>query len=341
MAQVPQTPQTPRWDAIDLAPFLAQLGIDAPGAVVNARELSGGASKDLWLFEVEADGQTTPYVLRRAKQEATQSALDIAGEYVVLRAAFDAGVRAPQPFYQATDADGYAFFIMEYVEAETLAPRLFRREEYADTRGRMAADLGAFLAPVHRVPPDDALTAVLGPVPEGNTAALALQLYEAVYRDATRNPHPAFEVAFRYLAERIPEPTGICLVHGDYRLGNVMFGPEGLRAVLDWELAHWGDPLEDLGWLTVRAWRFGHDDLPVAGCGTRDELYAGYESAGGRPVDRDRVHWWEVFGNLRWGIITLGQAMHFVDGASRDLEKGAIGRRASEVEAELLNLIRD
>ncbi len=334
-------PQTPRWEAIDLTPFLAQLGVAAGEAVKNPRELSGGASKDLWLFEVEIDGAPRPYVLRRAFQPARQGALDIHGEYTVMRAAFDAGVHAPEPLYEATDADGLPFFVMEFLEGETLAPRLLRRDEYAQARGLMARQLGEFLAPIHAVAPDAALQEILGPLPEGNPAALALQLYEAAYRDAARNPHPVFELGLRYLAARVPEPTGLCLVHGDYRLGNVMFGPDGLRTILDWELCHWGDPLEDLGWLTVRAWRFGHDAQPVAGCGSRDALYAGYEAAGGQPVDRERAHWWEVFGNLRWGIITVMQAVNFVDGTTRDLEKGAIGRRASEVEAELLNLIRE
>ena len=125
-------------------------------------------------------------------------------------------------------------------------------------------------------------------------------------------------------------------MHGDYRIGNVIFGPEGVRAVLDWELAHIGDPMEDLGWICVRSWRFGNDAKPVGGIGTRKELWAAYEAAGGRNVDREAVRWWEVFGNLRWGIICIGQARRAMEsrpkegGAGSRLELLTIGRRTAE-----------
>ena len=134
-------------------------------------------------------------------------------------------------------------------------------------------------------------------------------------------------------------------MHGDYRIGNVIFGPEGVRAVLDWELAHIGDPMEDLGWICVRSWRFGNDDKPVGGIGRREELWEAYEAAGGRKVDRAAVRWWEVFGNLRWGIICIGQARRAMEGGPKAgsiglrLELLAIGRRTAETEWELLGLM--
>ena len=82
-------------------------------------------------------------------------------------------------------------------------------------------------------------------------------------------------------------------MHGDFRHGNLIIGPDGVRAVLDWELAHLGDPMEDLGWICVNSWRFGEIDKPVGGFGTREELFAGYEAAG-RRVDPERV---EILGS--------------------------------------------
>jgi aminoglycoside phosphotransferase (APT) family kinase protein len=128
-------------------------------------------------------------------------------------------------------------------------------------------------------------------------------------------------------------------VHGDFRIGNVIFGPEGVRAVLDWELAHVGDPMEDLGWICVRSWRFGNDHLPVGGIGTRDELFRAYEAAGGGPVDPQHVHFWEVLGNLKWGIMTIMQAKTHLDGLVRSVELASLGRRTAEMELELLELI--
>jgi aminoglycoside phosphotransferase (APT) family kinase protein len=128
------------------------------------------------------------------------------------------------------------------------------------------------------------------------------------------------------------------LVHGDFRIGNMLFGAEGLRVVLDWELAHIGDPMEDMGFLCVRSWRFG-GPKPVGGIGEREPFFAAYEAAGGVKVDPERVRFWEVFGNLRWGVICLSQARTYLDGHSKSVELAAIGRRTAETEWELLSLV--
>ena len=117
-----------------------------------------------------------------------------------------------------------------------------------------------------------------------------------------------------------------------------MVGPDGLRAVLDWELAHLGDPIEDLGWFCVRAWRFGSTD-PAGGFGSRDELLAAYEAAGGGAVDPAELHWWEVLGTLKWGVICVMQATAHLTGLSRSVELAAIGRRVCETEHDLLELL--
>jgi aminoglycoside phosphotransferase (APT) family kinase protein len=128
------------------------------------------------------------------------------------------------------------------------------------------------------------------------------------------------------------------LVHGDFRNGNIVVDASGLRAVLDWELAHLGDPMEDLAWISVPSWRFGHHDLPVGGIGTRDELFAGYREGGGT-VDAARVHYWEVLGTLKWGVICEGMAAAHLSGAERSVERAAVGRRASETEIDLLDML--
>ena len=130
-------------------------------------------------------------------------------------------------------------------------------------------------------------------------------------------------------------------MHGDYRIGNIIFGPEGVRAVLDWELAHIGDPMEDLGWICVRSWRFGNDEKPVGGIGSREEFFSAYEAAGGSPVEAERVRFWEAFGNLRWGISCIFQAKTYLDGLSPSVEFASIGRRIAETEWELLSLMEE
>jgi len=130
------------------------------------------------------------------------------------------------------------------------------------------------------------------------------------------------------------------VVHGDFRIGNVIFGTEGLRAVLDWELTRIGDPMEDLGWLCVRAWRFGAP-APVGGLCERERLFAAYERAGGVRVDAAAVRWWEVLGNFKWATICIMQARSVLDGAVKSLELASLGRRVAEMEIELMALTEE
>jgi aminoglycoside phosphotransferase (APT) family kinase protein len=152
------------------------------------------------------------------------------------------------------------------------------------------------------------------------------------------HPHPALELAFRWLERTRPEPSARALVHGDFRLGNLIVDAEGLRGVIDWELASIGDPMQDLGWLCVRSWRFGGVH-PVGGFGTREELFAAYEQRSGRAVNAETVRWWEVFGNVRWGVICIVQAMRHLSGNEPSVELAAIGRRVAEVEHDVMALL--
>ena len=127
-------------------------------------------------------------------------------------------------------------------------------------------------------------------------------------------------------------------MHGDFRNGNLLVDARGLQLVLDWELTHLGDPMEDLGWLCVKAWRFG-EPLEVGGVGTIDELVAAYEEAGGQTVDRDALHWWLVQKTLQWGIGCMGQANVHLSGMVRSHELAAIGRRVAEQEWDLIELL--
>lgn len=334
-----------RWEAVDLGPFLADRFKGGGATVANLQRLSGGASKEIWGFDVEnADTRGSGvrrFVLRRSPAGVGGTSLTIPAEFVVMRAAWGQGVLLPEPCFCGKDEDGNDYCVMERVEGETLAPRLFRDDIYAEARRAIPRQLGELLAPIHRIPLSPQLEEVLGRGPAVNPAEFALTQYEKIFRMVAFDPFPVFELAFRYLRQNLPESREVRVLHGDYRLGNIVFDETGVVSILDWELAHLGDPLEDLAWPMVRAWRFGHDDKDVAGLGSREELIAGYETAGGEKVDEKRLHWWQYFGNLKWGVITLIQAAPYVQGVSKDLEKGVIGRRAAEVEAELLNLLED
>ena len=205
---------------------------------------------------------------------------------------------------------------MDRVAGEAIPRRLLRDEAYAATRQVLTGELGANLARIHALDIETPeLKARLARPQAGVSPALAeIEKLSSGYRQLAVEPHPVLDLAERWLRQIAPEPPGLALVHGDYRVGNVMFDQQGLVAVLDWELAHVGDPIEDLGWLCVKAWRFGNDALEVGGVGTRDELVAAYEDAGGISVDREALRFWEACGNFKLALVFITQARAYLDG---------------------------
>lgn len=312
-----------------LAPRLAPGGVD----VASVQWLSGGASQELWRVFVRIPGGETPVVLRRAPAERARSdlAIPIALEAELIAAAHAAGVPSPRILHVLASGDGLgAGFFMEHVEGEALGQRIVRHESFASVRPRLARQCGEILARIHALPRPAALP-VTG-------IADIIDALERQHRTEDW-PRPVFELAFRWLREHAPADVAPRVVHGDFRNGNLLIGPEGVRAVLDWELAHAGDPMEDLGWICVNSWRFGAIDNPVGGFGAREDLYAGYEAASGARVDRERVRFWEVLGTLRWGVICTMSGVALRDGVAAGVERALIARRASETELDLLNLL--
>jgi aminoglycoside phosphotransferase (APT) family kinase protein len=320
--------------------FIARQTGAAAVRIDALRKLPGGASREIWSFDAVIDGERLGLILRRDPGSSTLHT-QRREEYRIQQAAHAGGVPVPRPYWLAEDDAelGAPSYVMARVEGETLPRRLLRDDAYAGARAALTAQLGATLARIHAVEVATPDLAFLAAPPPGESPGLAeIERYEQIFRGIAPEPHPVFELAFRWLRARQPGAAHRTLVHGDYRIGNVMFGPEGLRAILDWELAHVGDPAEDLGWLCVRAWRFG-SDLPVGGIGQREELLAAYQAAGGAPVDLERVRFWEVFGNLKWAVICIAQAKTHLDGLVKSVELASLGRRTAETELELLELI--
>lgn len=304
-------------------------------AVHSLRRITAGAAAQTWAFETSSARGNTELILRRG-QDANQfgGALSKTEEAAVIRAAVAAGVPAPAVVVELAKADGLGEgFIMQRIHGETLPTKILRDPCYADARARMAAQCGEILAAIHAVP----VESVAGL--RRASATEQIKFYHHAYK-SYQQVLPVFDYAFRWLAEHCPQAVGERLVHGDFRNGNLMIGEEGVRAVLDWELAHIGDPMEDLAWLCVNSWRFGNIDKPVGGFGERKDLYAAYANASGRQVDESAVKFWEVFGVLKWGVICLYQCEIHLSGRERSLERAAIGRRVSECELDILDLLQ-
>ncbi|MCZ7525113.1 MAG: phosphotransferase family protein [Acidimicrobiia bacterium] len=307
-----------------------------PVTVRALRRLSGGASRESWSLDAEVEGgETLGLVLRRDPGgHSGHSSRDV--EYRLLEATRLAGVPVPGVRVLLEPGDGLGDgFVMDRVEGETIPRRILRDDAYAGARRAMARQCGEIAALVHAVDP-----ATLPDLPVLGAVEQVEQYRDLL--DALGEPHPAFELGLRWLEERVPPgPEAPTLVHGDFRNGNLVVGPEGVRAVLDWELAHLGDPVEDLGWLCVRSWRFGADDRPVGGFGSYEELLDAYGRASGRSVDLATLRYWEAFGTLKWGVVCVMQAATHLSGAVRSVELAALGRRAAEMEWDLLDLLEE
>ncbi|MEY4015087.1 MAG: hypothetical protein RIS46_83 [Actinomycetota bacterium] len=294
-------------------------------SISNLQRLSGGASRETWRFA--ADGED--FVLQRVRP-GTIGGFQV--EPRVLSAAHHAGVPVAELVVDGAERTELKspFMIVRAVEGETIARKILRDDRFDTARSALTTQLGVAAAQLHQI---DAMS-----IP-GLVADDQMNRYQSVLRDLGE-PHPVFEAAFRWLNLNKPESTSACLVHGDYRLGNIMVNEQGLAAILDWELAHIGDPMEDLGWLCVRAWRFG-GAFPAAGLGTYDELFDAYESVTGVRPDPDVVRWWETLGTVKWGIICISQAATHLSGIVRSHELAAIGRRVCENEYDLIELLTE
>jgi aminoglycoside phosphotransferase (APT) family kinase protein len=302
------------------------------GATLDVRDLvrmSGGASRQTWSFDVVAGEQIEALVLRLA------STSKAAGELMALEAAAmteASRVGVPGPEIVTFDPDpaalGAPFIVMRRIDGETIPRRILRDNEYSEVRPRLAAQCGTILGALHSMEVE-----ALQAAPDVDAMAGLRSLF-----DDADLVSPTLELAFRWLAGNRPPSGRRGVVHGDFRNGNLIVGPEGIRGVLDWELVHLGDPMEDLGWLCVRAWRFGGGG-PVGGFGAHEDLFAAYHAASGHTVDPATVRWWEVYGTVRWGVICVLQASRHLTGGERSVELAAIGRRLCEQEYDCIGLL--
>jgi aminoglycoside phosphotransferase (APT) family kinase protein len=328
-----------------LEAFLAEK-VQSPVRVTAARQLTGGASRESWAIDIEVEagpeaGRQALVVRRDMGGTIQDEALDRGQEFHVLKVAYHQGVRVPRPRWLCADPAvlEVPFFVMDRLEGESVGRRIVREPALAEARRLLPAQMGEQLARIHAIDPDKERLDFLPRNDPGSSPAQTVVARTARQLERLGEPHPALEFGLRWLRANAPACPQTVLLHGDFRIGNLMVGPEGLRGVFDWEFAHIGDPAEDLAWPAVRSWRFGHDDQRLGGVGRPEDFFAAYEAAGGRPVDRRAVHYWEIAGNLRWAVGCIAQADRHLSGQAASIELASLGRRTAEMELELLDLI--
>jgi aminoglycoside phosphotransferase (APT) family kinase protein len=301
--------------------------------VANLTRLSAGATNETWSLDAVRDAGVEPLILRRSAVGRGPGVLSLQAEAQVLSAVHSCGVPVPEVRYVLAPEDELGEgFLMQRIAGATLPGRILRDPALASVRSRLASELGRIAAAIHAV----ALPG-LPQLPVLDAQRQVQHLHSQYHAQAT--PRPVFELAFRWLREHLPPATAVVLVHGDYRHGNLIIGERGVHAVLDWELAHVGDPSEDLAWLCIPPWRFGELDKPVGGFGVREELLEAYESASDLSLDRARLEWWDVLGSLRWGVMCADMPKWLRSGRDTSIERALIARRASESELDLLRLL--
>jgi len=298
-------------------------------AIDNLRALTGGASRTTWAFDAVTPDERRSLILRIGPPDDLHAGMEL--EARAQAAAAAAGAPVPQILVadDSPAALGNPFLICDEIKGETIVRRIERQLDEAG-RARLLSQCAHALAAIHRAEPHD---------PE-----LSAQDQLAEWRgrlDAISDTTATFEWAFRWLAAHRPAPSPSRLVHGDYRMGNLIIDGSQLAAVLDWELVHIGEVYEDLAWFCIRAWRFGAPaDRAAGGLGSVEDFLAAYEQAGGATVDRVAFHWWLVLATLRWGVICRYQAERHLSGQTRSVELAAIGRRVCETEWDLLTLLK-
>lgn len=311
-----------------LARALARMAGGARLPIEHLGRLSGGANMESWSFDWGGAG----YVLRRAPSAEMMAGRPFGHdvEAALVRAARAGGVRAPEVVGELHEDDGLGSgYLMRRIDAEVAPAAIL-----SNPPPSLLQDIARELARIHALPPD----CVAG-IPHMDTAAALGDLRSRF--DSYGGDRPIIALALRWCADHLPEPVEPRLVHGDFRMGNIMAGPDGLAAVLDWELAHLGDPHEDLAYGCLTVWRFGQIDRPAFGLGDLERYFAAYEAAGGRPVDRTRFRFWLIYRTLWWALGCLQMGEIWRQGIDRTLERAVIGRRTSENELDLLLLLEE
>ncbi len=306
-----------------------QLEAALGGRVTSLRRLSGGASRVTSAFDLDTpSGAVRPLILQQVRAGPAPRA-DVPMEAALLRSAHRVGVPVPEVMAAGT-ADGLppGWLVVERLAGEAIPRRILRDEGFAAIRPVLVDQTARALAAVHSIDP-----ASIPGLPPDDPLGRPLE-----FLDALHEVRPGLELGARWLARGRPPTDRRVVVHGDFRMGNFLVDPSGLRAVLDWELAHLGDPAEDIGWLCARAWRFGGPGR-VGGFGDLDAFMATYAAVGGQPVDVDRIRWWEAYATVKWAVVCLLQASAHLSGATRSVELAALGRRVCESEWDLLVLM--
>jgi len=306
------------------------------GVLQHHKRLSSGASVENHYFEYN----DKPYILRCSSNgddvfSNDSGAISVDDQAMIMNIAVKHKVKAPYIVAMLEKHHGLGVgYLMDHITGETLPHKIFKKyddEFLSNVSQQLAQQLAAIHATSTEIIADQ--LSYLSP------HEMVQELRES-YAGLNANI-VIFEWAFAWLENHMLKSCDAVLLHGDYRMGNIMIDDNGLAAILDWELCHLGDPVQDMAYLCAPSWRFGQYHNMVAGIDTIDNFLQHYEDAGGIKINRERFQFWLIYSTLWWGMVCIGMAEAWRSGDDRSLEKIVIGTRVSEVELDLLLLLED
>jgi aminoglycoside phosphotransferase (APT) family kinase protein len=318
-----------------LAEFIASASGARNAAIIDLQRMSGGAVQENWALDVELDRAPRRWVLRTDARAAVPESLTRAQEFAVLKVAHAANVFAPEPLSLCEDlaVTGRVFFIMERLPGIAAGHKITRDPKLVPDPTRLAHELAVNLARLHRIEAPHPALAFLKTMRARDNIA-----HYRGYLDTLSQPYPALEWGLRWCELNAPQHEETTFIHRDYRTGNYLVHDGHLAGVLDWEFPAYGNPLEDVGWICARCWRFARPDLVVGGIASLADFIPEYERASGRRVSDRDLNYWQVMAHLRWAVIALQQAERHLSGIERSLELALTGHITGQLELEILNL---
>jgi aminoglycoside phosphotransferase (APT) family kinase protein len=328
-------------DANAVAKFLRNRSSADAARINTILLLSGGAIQQNWKLDVTITGGphegTHTWVLRTDAEARVQSSSARDREFAVLKFAHMHGLLAPRPLFLCDDASvtGRPFFIMEKLPGVAAGHVVTRDSTLVTDRRALARQLAVLLAKIHTVRPPVAELEFL----QTFRARDCIAAYRS-YLDTLDEAHPALEWGLRWCERRAPLEEETTFIHRDFRTGNYLVENNTVTGLLDWEFAAWGNPLEDVAWICAKCWRFRKDHLIVGGVADLEDFIAPYETASGRKVGADDLHYWQVMAHIRWSIIALQQAQRFLTGGEASLVLALTGKIVAELEWEVLQLTK-
>ena len=320
-----------------LAAFISRNAGARNTTIAALERMSGGAVQENWALDVELDGKALRWVLRADARAAVRESLTRAQEFAVLQVANRAQALAPKPLYVCEDLGviGRRFFIMERLPGVAAGHRVTRDRALVPDPGRLARELAANLARLHAIkPPQPSLGFLKTTLARDNIA------HYRAYLDTLPRAYPVLEWALRWCELNAPAREETTFIHRDYRTGNYLVHEGRLAGVLDWEFPAFGNPLEDVGWMCAKCWRFARPDLVVGGIANVDDFVPEYERASGRRVEVSDLHYWQVMAHARWAVIALQQVERHLSGIEPSLELALTGHIIGQLELEILDLTR-